>query len=208
MKNRFQHFLLPFLIILIPGCAHVISKDLRDNVDPSLTFDQVYQDPNAYKGKFVVWGGEIIQTINQKDGTTQIEVFQRPLGYREEPVLTLPPGGRFLVLVNRFLDPYLYHQGRKITVAGEIQGEDIRSIGGMSYRYPLLSGKQIYLWEDYYYQPYPYYYYYPWWDYPWYPPWGYTWYPWSGYPWYPGRGYPHWGGGSGFHHHNHPPHHR
>jgi len=157
--------LLPiFLIFLVSGCAHVISNDLRASSDLSLTLRQVQEDPNTYKGKTVVWGGEIIQTINQQDGTTEIEVFQTPLGWREEPKDTVASEGRFLVTADKYLDPYVFWRGRKITVAGEIQGEEVRPLGKMDYRYPLLSSKQIYLWKDYY--PYPYFYYDPWWGYP------------------------------------------
>jgi outer membrane lipoprotein len=77
--------------------------------------------------------------------------------------------GRFLILIEKYLDPYLFRKGRKITVAGEIQGEKIKPIGEMDYRYPLVLSKQIYLWEEYDYYPVPYYhpyYYDPWWDYP------------------------------------------
>jgi len=167
--DRFKRFLLLFFLILIPGCAHVISKDLRAKADPSLTFTQVFQNPNAYQGKTVLWGGEIVQTTNQKDGTTLIEIFQRPLGWRGEPKETLSSGGRFLVLAEKYLDPYLFCIGRKITAAGEIQGEKIKPIGEMDYRYPLLLSKEIYLWKKYYYPVpyyYPYYYYDPWWGYP------------------------------------------
>ncbi len=169
MSNRFQWFLLLFFFIILTGCAHVISKDLRASADPSLTFGQVHQNSNTYKGKFVVWGGEIIETVNQKDGTTQIEAFQRPLGWGEEPKEALASEGRFLILVREYLDPYLFRRGRKITVAGEILGEKIKLLGEMDYRYPLLLSKQIYLWEEYDYYPVPYYhpyYYDPWWDYP------------------------------------------
>ena len=99
MKSRLHCFFPCFLIFLLSGCAHVISKDLRANADPSLTFSQAHQNPNSYKGKSVVWGGEIIETVNQKDGTTQIEVIQRPLGWREEPKEALASEGRFLILV-------------------------------------------------------------------------------------------------------------
>ena len=186
MKSRLQCFLLFSLIFLLSGCAHVISKDLRTNADASLTFSQVHQNPNTYKGKSVVWGGEIIETVNQKDGTTQIELFQRPLGWREEPKEALASEGRFLILVEKYLDPYLFRRGRKITVAGEILGEKIKPLGEMDYRYPLLLSKQINLWEEYYYRPYPYYYY-PWWYYD----------PWWGYP-YGWRGF-----GLYFHRHHH-----
>jgi outer membrane lipoprotein len=144
----------------------VISKDLREKADPSLTFRQVLQNPNLYKEKTALWGGEIIETVNQKDGTTLIEVFQRPLGWRGKPKVMLPSEGRFLILADKYLDPYILRMGRKITAAGEIQGEKIKPLGEMDYRYPLLSSEQIYLWADDY--PYPYYYYDPWWyDGPW-----------------------------------------
>ena len=162
MKSRLRCFFPYLLIFLLCGCAHVISKDLRANADLSLAFGQVRQNPNSYQGKSVVWGGEIIETVNQKDGTTQIEVFQRPLGWREEPNGALASEGRFLILAREYLDPYLFRKGRKITVAGEILGEKTKPLGEMDYRYPFLLSKQIYLWDEYDYRPYPYYYY-PWW---------------------------------------------
>ena len=165
MKSRFTWFLLLSFIILLSGCVHVISKDLRIKSDPSLTLSQVHQNPDTFKGKLVVWGGEIIETVNQRDGTTQIEVFQRPLGWRGEPNETYPSEGRFLVLADKYLDPYVFQRGKKITVAGEIQGENLKSLGEMDYHYSIVSSKQIYLWPEYYYQPYPYYYD-PWWGYP------------------------------------------
>jgi outer membrane lipoprotein len=178
MSRLYQWVQLVFLSIFLSGCAHVISKDLRVKTDPSLTFAEIHRNPNAYKGKLVVWGGEIVQTENQKDGTTQIEIFQKPLGWRGEPRDTGYSEGRFLVLTGQYLDPYLFRRGRKITVAGEIQGEKIKPIGEMDYRYPIIWSKQIYLWPLYYYPPYPYYYD-PWW------------------------GYPYWWGGFGFYYHHH-----
>ncbi len=185
MKSRFSWFLILSFLILLPGCVHVISKDLRIKSDPSLTLTKFRQNPEAVKGKWVVWGGEIIETVAQKDATTQIEVFQRPLGWRGGPIETYRSEGRFLVLADEYLDPYIFRGGKKITIAGEILGEKIKPLGEMDYRYPLVSSKQIYLWPEYYYQPYPYTYYDPWWP------------------------YPYWRGGVGFgyyyfpHHHHH-----
>jgi len=158
-------WVLILLVFLLSGCAHVISKELRIQSDPSLGFSQVRQNPNAFKGKMVIWGGEIIETVNQRDATTQIEVFQKPLGWRGEPRQTASSEGRFLILVNQYLDPYLYRTGRNITVMGEVLEGKIKTLGEMDYRYPLLSGRQIHLWQEYAYAPYPYDYYDPWWYY-------------------------------------------
>ena len=168
MVNRLQGLFLLILFLFLTGCAHVISKDLRVKADPSLTFGEVFQNPAAYQGKTVIWGGEIIRTDNQKDGTTLLEIFQLPLSRRGEPNENYPSGGRFLMIAEKYLDPYLFKRGRRITAAGEILGEEFRKLGEMDYRYPLLSGKQIHLWREYYYPGpsyYPYYYD-PWWDYP------------------------------------------
>lgn len=165
MKNWVFKSILLLSLFPLSGCAHVISKELRMKSDPSLTLRQVRNNPDAFQGKMVVWGGEIIETLNLKEGSTEIEVFQRSLGWRGEPKGTAVSEGRFLILSDQYLDPYLFSKGRKVTVAGEILGKKIKPIGEMEYSYPLISSKQIYLWPEYYSYPYPYYYD-PWWPYP------------------------------------------
>ena len=190
VRNQILCLLLLSIFVFLPGCAHVISKDVRAEVDPTLSFRQVLQDPNSFKGKTVLWGGEIIQTTNQKDGSTLIETLERPLGRQGEPDQTSPSEGRFLVLSEKYMDSYIYRRGKRITVAGEILGEKTKPLGEMDYHYPLISIKQIYLWPVYDYVPspyYPYYYYDPWWR-------PTPWYPWGGYPFG-------WGAGFRYYHH-------
>jgi outer membrane lipoprotein len=157
------------LLFLLPACAPVISKDLRAQADFSLHFWEVFPNPEAYKGKTVIWGGEIIKTINQKDETTLIEIFQRPLTRMGEPEVTEPSGGRFLALSQEYLEPYIFREGMTITVAGDILGEKTRPLGEIEYRYPLLLSKEMYLWRYHFYYPsraYPSgHFYFPWWWY-------------------------------------------
>jgi outer membrane lipoprotein len=148
------------LAILFQGCLP-ISRQLRSEADKTFTFQQVFRNPEASKGKIVIWGGEVVETINQKDGTTLIVVLQRPLDWTEEPTFKRSEG-RFIVLVGGYIDPYVFRRGRRITVAGEIQGRKIMRLGDLEYPYPLLQSKQIYLWGEYYYYPYPYPYPYYW----------------------------------------------
>lgn len=162
------------LLILFSGCTP-ISKELRAQTDRTVSFQQVFQNPEAYKGKIMIWGGEIIETINQKDGTTLIVVLQRPLDWMEEPKFQRSEG-RFIILVEGYVDPYVFKRGRRITVAGEILRRKVMRLGELEYPYPLLRSKQLYLWGEYYHSPYPYPYY-PWWHH------GYT---------NPRWGYPYW----------------
>ncbi len=165
MKKSCFPFRLTFLIFwvlvfsLLQGC-YPISKQLRAQADKTLTFEQVLKNPEDYKNKIVIWGGEVVETINQNDGTTLIVVLQRALDWTQEPVFRRSEG-RFIILVEGYVDPYVFRRGRRITVAGEILGKKVMPLGELQYPYPLLLSKQIYLWGDYYYAPYPYYWYYP-----------------------------------------------
>lgn len=159
------------LLILFSGCTP-ISRDLRAQADRTVNFQQVFQNPEAYKGKVVIWGGEIIETTNQKDGSTLIVVLQRPLDWMEEPKFQRSEG-RFIILTEGYVDPYVFKRGRRITVAGEILGRKVMRLGELEYPCPLLQSKQLYLWGEYYYSPYPY----P------HSPWGY---------YSPRWGYPYW----------------
>ena len=78
-------YLFLFLSIFLFACAPVISKETKESVDTSLTFNEVAQSPDTYKGKIVLWGGEIIQVLPQDNGTTLIEVLKWPLGWFDEP---------------------------------------------------------------------------------------------------------------------------
>jgi outer membrane lipoprotein len=145
------------LFVALAACAP-ISKSLRSEA-VNIPFSAVQEEPKTYKGDIVIWGGGIVKTENRKNGTTLLEVMEKPLGWREEPEVTDESQGRFLVTVNKFLDPRIYGPGRRITVAGEVVGSETKLLGKMEYPYPLLSAKQIYLWPrhyNYYYYGYPY----------------------------------------------------
>ncbi len=45
-----------------------------------------------------------------------------------------------------FLDPAVYAPGRRITVVGEVVGEEERKIGEVPYRYPVIKVERIRLW--------------------------------------------------------------
>jgi outer membrane lipoprotein len=145
-------YLTLFLSLFLFACAPVISEEIREKTDVSVTFKEVAQSPDNYEGKIVLWGGEIIQTLPQDDGSVLIEVLERPLGWTKRPQRTVSFRGRFLILLRDPLDPSHYRERARITVAGEIQGsmpgEKIESLSDPTYRYPLLLSKEIHVWGD------------------------------------------------------------
>jgi outer membrane lipoprotein len=173
------------LIVLIAlaaaGCAHTISQPVREQAEPPVPFAQLRDNPDAYKERTVILGGEVVQTQNVSEGTL-LEVVQKPLDAAERPLLTDHTDGRFMALCDRYLDPAVYAQGRDLTVAGRVLGTRTGQIGELTYTYPLISCVELHLWPRYVSAP-GYYYAYPWfWD-PWY------WDPWYWHPYY----YRYWG---------------
>jgi outer membrane lipoprotein len=143
------YFLLVWLIgaLLIAGCAPVISQGVLAQVDRAIGFEQLLKDPDAYQGRTVLLGGEIIETRNYPENTL-IFLLQRPLGPRDEPDVDGESKGRFIVAVPGFLDPAIYRPGRKVTVAGAVEGKQTHPLGEIQYTYPVISRRELYLWPS------------------------------------------------------------
>lgn len=181
MKKYLLPLVLSLILFLLPGCVYVISRDVRREVTPDLSFKEVIKDPDAHKGKLVLWGGAIIDSKNLKEGT-RIVVLQKDLNSWGRPKESDKSQGRFIVLHPGYLDTAIYRKKREITVAGEITGRKVLPIDEIEYTYPVLFSREIHLWTEetkaeypYPYWPYPW-----WWDYPYYPYWPYP----RHRPWY------------------------
>lgn len=161
-----KSFLLLIGIIGIFSCAP-FSKNLMDQVDPTIPFREVQRDPDGFQGKMVLWGGVIVETLNRTNETV-LKVRQTELDLEQRPQNTDRSQGRFIILYNGFLDPAIYKEGREISVVGEITGKEVLPLGNLRYTYPVVTAKEIRLWErqipygphypPYYYDPF-----YPWW---------------------------------------------
>ena len=150
--------LLSFL--LLSKCAHVMSDKVRGEAVPVLQLKQVSQDPESFKGKTVIWGGEIVATENQKDGTALVTIYQRPLTSYYAPDIYSDSEGRFILKTDKYLDPYSYSKGRKITIGGVILGGENKREGEIEYWYTAVSAKEIHLWDEAHYRNSdPFYYY-------------------------------------------------
>lgn len=136
--------LLSVCILLAGGCAHVISDELRAGTDKDISLNELFRQPESYKGQTVILGGTIASLLNTEEGT-YIEVVEKQLDYRGRPEDTDRSLGRFLILYEGYIDPAIYIRSRKVTVAGEVLGKKIRPLGEMNYRYPLIKSKELHL---------------------------------------------------------------
>jgi outer membrane lipoprotein len=157
------------------GCQHTISETLRQQAEPVVSFEALRGDPDAFKGRTVILGGDILKTHNTPQQTS-IEILQKPLDRFEAPQITDQTAGRFIAQCDQYLDPAIYDQGRQITVAGKVLGSYAGQVGKADYLYPLISCAELHLWprmsQDTIYPVYPYPWllprYYPWYLYPYY----------------------------------------
>ncbi len=144
-----KRFFLLLLITFLSGCAHVISGELREKASGEPPPSVLLKDPDTYKGRIVILGGVIVNSMNTKEGT-YIEVLQKPLDSRGRPEDTDVSHGRFIIFHEGYLDTAVYSQGRTITVAGEVIGKKIHPLGEIQYPYLLVKDEEIHLLESRY----------------------------------------------------------
>lgn len=163
------------------GCASVPENISTPIPGPDIR--EARGDPDAHAGARVRWGGTISDVSNLKDRTV-VTVVARPVTGRGEPLGDEPAVGRFLAVVERFLEPEEYRAGRRITTVGRFTGIESSKIDQHVYDYPVVQVENLYLWREYaergprYHDPYPY------WHYPYYPWHRHYLHGFSRHPWY------------------------
>lgn len=177
-----RRYILRVVIILsLVSCATpVFKKDVMETSVINLPFPALREAPGAYKGKLFIFGGKIVDTKISDEGSL-IEGVYAPVDPKGRLEETKTSHDRFLALYPKekgLLEPDIYREDRKITVAGEFIEMRKGKIEGMEYVYPFFIIKDIHLWEERknwttypewnspYSIPYPYWGYGPHWDYP------------------------------------------
>jgi outer membrane lipoprotein len=141
-------------LMLLSACAPVISQTTMSTVDKSISSPALQQSPDAFKGRVVLLGGQIIATT-VKANETWIEVLEKPLDWQQKPSYADQSSGRFLVRFQGFMDPAIYAAGRMLTVVGEVEGKKVLPLKEIQYTYPVIASREYYLWkpEDVYASP-------------------------------------------------------
>ena len=139
--------LLLVLSGLLAGCAApVLPASLQLQVDRTLTFAQLKDSPDSYRGRLVIVGGEVLSAKRLKEGT-RIEVLQIPLEDSHAPGKDRTASeGRFLARQQEFLDPATLPPGTRVTIVGEVTGATTLPLDETDYTYPTLEIKHLKVW--------------------------------------------------------------
>jgi outer membrane lipoprotein len=140
-----MRYLIPFFVLLLlPACALQPTAE-REEIPP-LTLSAARENPDAVLGQQIKWGGTIVSATNLPQ-QTRLEIVSRPLDYRGRPRQIDTTEGRFLAIVDGFLDPVVYAKGREITVEGVIEGVEDGRIGDYPYRFIVVQAASHRLWK-------------------------------------------------------------
>ncbi|MBI3898617.1 MAG: Slp family lipoprotein [Gammaproteobacteria bacterium] len=137
--------LLIFLLLLLSACTSPLPETLRQP-GAAVALPEARQNTSAYIGQRVRWGGTIAAVENRPE-ETRLDIVAYPLDRFGRPRVTRESHGRFLVRVDRFLDPAIYTSGREVTVGGSIEQPMTKPIGEHPYKYVVIKADAVYLWE-------------------------------------------------------------
>jgi len=158
--------LIPFLFL--SACSSHIPPEIRQALNNEPNVAQARNNPDDYLSQSIRWGGVILD-IENKNNATWLTIVAFPLSDRGEPQISDQSLGRFIAVVNEFLEPLVYKHDREITVTGQLLRTEKHKIGEFIYDYPVVQVNHHYLWpvrlepEDSDYYPYGQYNpYYPW----------------------------------------------
>lgn len=138
-------FLLLCSLIFSSCGPKVIPEDLERKVEKEISFQEVKKNPESYKGRRILVGGEIIE-IRNLQGKTEIEILQKPLGRDRAPMNVDESGGRFVLIHPSFLDPSVFRSGRRLTAVGLVEGGRSEQVGEAEMLQPVLQSEHIHLW--------------------------------------------------------------
>jgi outer membrane lipoprotein len=128
--------------------ANVIPPELEKQIDSSVSFSDIQASPQSAQGRTVLLGGEVLGARRVQDGI-ELEILQLPVKGDNPPVdRRTASQGRFLAVDRGGADPASFPPGTRLTLVGEVTGEDTRRLDESTYRYPTVEVKHLYVWSE------------------------------------------------------------
>lgn len=152
--------------LILTACSSHIPPEISQPIEGQPSIEMARLKATDYVEKPVRWGGTILHTEN-KQNTSWITVVAFPLNDYGRPSQSGESLGRFIAIVDEFLEPLVYNTDREVTVSGTLLRTESRKVGDFTYNYPVVKVDHYFLWPpvETYERDYP-----PFW---WYDPWYY-----------------------------------
>ncbi len=135
------------ITVFLVGCAHPVTQEIREGLDPDIKFESLVEDPKPFIGKRVLFGGVIVVTRNIKDGT-ELEIVQKNLDSYGQLEAGDYSGGRFLFFNKGYLEPEIYASGRELVGVGKVTGQKSGKVGDYPYNFPVIEVEELHLLDE------------------------------------------------------------
>lgn len=132
-------------VILMPACSSHVPPEISLAPENAPDVAQVQADADSYLTQQVRWGGTILKTEN-KDKASWLTIIAFPLREDGEPRASDHSPGRFIAIIDEFLEPLVYSPDRQITVTGKLIRTEKHKVGEFLYQYPVVQVEHYYLW--------------------------------------------------------------
>ncbi len=143
---RLRSYLFSFVLLFIgTGCASTQGAG-DGSAANQITFSQVKEAPDSFKGQTVMFGGQVLNARRLKEGT-RIEILQLPLDRSGQPGYDLTQSqGRFVAMHRDFLDPATLPYGTLVTVTGQVAGSITLPLDETEYTHPIIDIADLRVW--------------------------------------------------------------
>ena len=128
------------------GCMQPISKNVMATVDPGRSFSVVIDNPKAYIGSVVLWGG-VIERYIPGAAEARVLVEQYPVDAKGNPQMD-ESYGEFVIHTPDGLDRHIFREGMVITVAGMLDGVEEAEDGPQKVLRPTVRVIEIHAWTE------------------------------------------------------------
>ena len=133
------------LAMSLSSCNSRMPAGIRGDLDNAPSVAQVHTQADKFISQKVRWGGKILN-IENKQNTSRLTIVAFPLNSYGRPKNTDQSPGRFIAVINQFLEPELYSRDREITITGSLLKSETLKVGEFDYSHPTVQVDNHYLW--------------------------------------------------------------
>ena len=139
-----------FCLVAVTGCSipALPVNFLDQQVETTLTFEELSKSPTAVEGRRILLGGEVL-SIQEAENGMMLEMIELPLNVSHAPVMDRTQSrGRFLLLDPDPMDKDQMSVGSRLTVIGTVKGVVPQKNKEEDAAYPLLATERIATWPS------------------------------------------------------------
>lgn len=140
-----RYFLL-LAVVFFSGCSIVPDSIEVPEGTTLISYSKAVTSGAQVQGQKARWGGLIVGVEN-KPNKTYIEVAHFPLNHYGKPSTGGETAGRFKVMIDGFVDPIVFEEGRAATFLGALTAPTAGMVGEQPYIYPTIIADDYHMWR-------------------------------------------------------------